>query len=219
VRSWAAGGLAVAALFGAPGASGAGLVAAPHATASSLVAAPRVNVAGLLASARLQGVFVMSGLITDAVNTGGEHRGEVVRRTWTFISRCPTGACPTVELTRTRNRTLPPLVDQLVLRRRSPGFYSGTSTFIAPMVCAGQRYAKGEAVPFSVTVRVTAARTVGGQVLATGLRAFYRNPKRIGLTKCVTAAAHDAARYTGRLVVSPGGATRSVRSTPSSTVS
>jgi hypothetical protein len=208
VRRWAAGGLAVAAFLGAPGASGAGLVAAPGATS-----------AGLLASARLQGVFVMSGLITDAVNTGGEHRGEVVRRTWTFNSRCPAGACPTVELTRTRNRTFPALVDQLVLRRRSPGFYSGTATFLAPLVCAGQRYAKGEAVPFSVTVRVTAARTIGGQVLATGLRAFYRNPKRIGLTKCVTAAAHDAARYTGRLVVSPGGATRSERSTPSSTAS
>jgi hypothetical protein len=208
VRRWAAGGLAVAALLGAPGASGAGLVAAPRASG-----------AGLLATARLQGVFVMSGLITDALNTGGEHRGEVVQRTWTFTSRCPAGACPTVELTRTRNRTLPPLVDQLVLRRRSPGFYSATATFLAPMVCAGQRYAKGEAVPFSITVRVTAARTIGGQVLATGLRAFYRNPKRIGLTKCVTVAAHDAARYTGRLVVSPGGATRSERSTPSSTVS
>jgi hypothetical protein len=208
VRRWAAGALVVAALLGAPSASGAGLVAAARASG-----------AGLLASARLQGVFVMSGLITDAVNTGGEHRGEVVQRTWTFNSRCPAGACPTVELTRTRNRTLPPLVDQLVLRRRAPGFYSGTATFLAPLVCAGERYAKGEAVPFSVTVRVTAARTIGGQVLATGLRAFYRNPKRIGLTKCVTVAAHDAARYTGRLVVSPGGATRSERSTLSSTAS
>lgn len=208
MRRWASGGLAVAALFGAPGANGAGLVVAPRASG-----------AGLLASARLQGVFVMSGLITEAVNTGGEHRGEVVRRTWTFTSPCPAGACPTVELNRTRNRTLPPLVDQLVLRRRSPAFYSGTATFLAPMVCGGQRYAKGEAVPFSITVRVTAAQTIGGQVLATGVRAFYRNPKRIGLTKCVTVPAHDAARYAGRLVVSPGGATRSERSTPSSTAS
>ena len=41
-------------------------------------------------------------------------------------------------------------------------------------------------------------------MLATGLRAFYRNPSGSGLTKCVTAPAHDAARYTGRLVVAPG---------------
>jgi hypothetical protein len=183
---------------------------------AGLAAAPTAGGAGLLASARLQGEFAMSGRVTDAVNAGGEHVGELVKRTWMFSSTCPSGACATVVLKRTRQ---PGTSDQLVLRRHSPGFYEGAATFVAPMRCAGQRYAKGEAVPFSVTVRVTAARTIGGQVLASGLRAFYRNPKRIGLTKCVTVAAHDAARYTGRLVVSPGGATRSERSTPSSTAS
>jgi hypothetical protein len=194
-------------------------VVAAALAAAGLVATPAAGGAGLLASARLQGVFAMTGVITDAVNTGGEHPGELVRRTWTFASTCPTGACPTVALLRTRNRTLPPLTDQLVLRRRSPGYYSGTATFLAPMRCAGQRYAKGEAVPFSITVRVTAAQTVGGQVLATGARAFYRNPQRIGLTRCVSAPAHDAARYTGTLVVSPGATTRSEPSTRSSTAS
>jgi hypothetical protein len=186
---------------------------------AGLVAAPTAGGAGLLASARLQGVFAMSGRVTEAVNAGREHRGEIVRRTWTFTSTCPAGACPTVALTRTRNRTGPPLTDQLVLYRRSPGFYFGTATFLAPVRCAGRGYAKGEAVPFSITVRVTAAQTVAGQVLASRVRAFYRNPQRIGLTKCLSAPAHEAARYTGKLVVAPGGTTRNEPSTRSSTAS
>lgn len=180
---------------------------------AGLAAAPAAGGAGLLASARLQGVFEMSGRVTDAVNTGGEYRGELVHRTWTFNSTCPAGACATVALKRTRSRTDPTKTDQLVLRRHSPGFYEGTATFVAPMRCAGQRYAKGEAVPFSITARVTAAATIGDRVLASRVRAFYRSPRRVGLTRCVTAPAHDAARYTGRLVISPGGTTRSERST------
>jgi hypothetical protein len=182
-------------------------------TLAGLASAPAAGGAGLLASARLEGVFAMSGRVTDAVNVGGEHRGELIRRTWTFSSTCPSGACATLALKRTRSATDPTKTDQLVLRRHSPGFYEGTATFIAPMRCAGQRYAKGEAVPFSITVRVTAAATVGDQVLASGVRAFYRNPRRVGLTRCVTAPAHDAASYTGRLVISPGGTTRSEPST------
>ena len=180
---------------------------------AGLAAATAAGGAGLLASARLQGAFEMSGRITDAVNSGGEYRGELVHRTWMFSSPCPAGACATVALQRARNRTQPPQIDQLVLRRRSPGFYTGTATFIAAMRCGGQRYAKGEAVPFSITVRVTAAEIVGDQVLAGTVRAFYRSPRRIGLTRCVTAPAHDAARYTGRLVISPGATTRSEPST------
>jgi hypothetical protein len=187
--------------------------------AAALVATPAAGGAGLLASARLEGVFTMSGRVIDALNIGGEHRGELVRRTWTFTSACPAGACPTVALTRARTRAQPGPSDQLVVHRRSPGYYTGAATFLAPVRCAGQRYAKGEAVPFSITVRVTAAQAVGGQVLATGVRAFYRNPQRVGLTKCVSAPAHDAARYAGRLVVAPAGATRSERSIPSSTAS
>lgn len=189
------------------------------ALAVGLVATPAAGGAGLLAAARLQGVFAMSGRITDAINAGGEHPGEVVRRTWTFTSSCPAGACSSVALNRTRSRTDPARVDQLVLSRRAPGFYTGTATFLAPVRCAGRWYAKGEAVPFSITVRITAAQTVGTQVIATGVRAFYRNPRRIGLTKCLSAPARDAARYTGKLVVVPGGTTRSEPSIRSSTAS
>jgi hypothetical protein len=167
-------------------------------------AAPAAG-AGTLAQARLQGAFAMNGRVTDAVNAGGEHVGETIRRAWTFASTCPTGACATVALKRARNRADPPLTDQLTLHRRSPGYYTGTSTFLAPQRCAGVRYRKGEAVPFTITVRITAAQTIGDQVLATRVRAFYRNPKRVGLTHCVTPPAHDAARYTGRLVIAPGG--------------
>jgi hypothetical protein len=194
-------------------------VAGAALAAAALVATPAAGGTGLLASARLQGVFTMSGRVIDALNIGGEHRGELVRRTWTFTSTCPAGACSTVALTRARTRAQSGPSDQLVLRRRSPGYYTGAATFLAPVRCAGQRYAKGEAVPFSITVRVTAAQAVGGQVLATSVRAFYRNPQRVGLTKCVSAPAHDAARYAGRLVVAPAGTTRSERSIPSSTAS
>lgn len=180
------------------------------------VAAPQASGTGLLGAARLQGVFAMSGRVTDAVNAGGEHVGEHVARTWTFSSTCPAAACPTVGLTRARQAST---FDQLTLRRRSPGYYTGTATFFAPERCAGIRYAKGVAVPFSITVRVTAAQTVGGQVLATGIRAFYRNPKRVGLTRCVTLPAHDAARYTGTLVISPAGTTRTEPRTPPSVAS
>ncbi len=179
------------------------------ALAAAVLAAPSADGQGLLAAARLEGVFTMSGRVTDALNVGGEFRGELVRRTWTFSSVCPTGACPTVALIRTRNRTDPPSTDHLVLRRRSPGYYTGTATFLAPLSCAGQRYAKGEAVPFSIGVRITGAQAAGAQVIATQIRAVYRNPQRVGLTKCVTAPAHDAARYTGQLVIAPAQSTRS----------
>lgn len=181
--------------------------------AALLAAAPPAGGAGLLAAARLEGVFTMSGRVTDALNIGGEFRGELVRRTWTFSSVCPTGTCPTVALTRTRSATNPPSTDHLVLRRRSPGYYTGTATFVAPVRCAGQRYAKGEAVPFSIEVRVTGAQAAGVQVIATRIRAVYRNPQRVGLTKCVSAPAHDAARYTGKLVIAPAQSTRSEPST------
>jgi hypothetical protein len=170
--------------------------------------------AGLLASARLQGAFAMTGRVTDALNVRGEHVGETVRRAWTFTSTCPAGACSTVALRRARSRTDPFAIDQLTLRRSSAGGYRGTATFLAPQQCAGTRYAKGSAVPFTITVWVTAAASIDGQVVASAVRAVYRNPKRIGLTRCVTPPAHDAARYTGKLVVPPpGGAIRSEPST------
>jgi hypothetical protein len=181
--------------------------------------APAAGGAGLLGAARLQGQFAMTGHVTDALNAGGEVVGETVERAWTFSSTCPADACPTVALKRARTRTGPPAFDQLTLRRQSPGYYTGASTFLAPERCAGVRYAKGEAVPFTITVRVTAAQTIGGQVLATGVRAFYRNPRRIGLTRCVTLPAHDAARYTGKLVISPGPAIRTERRTAPSVAS
>ncbi len=190
-------------------------VAAALAAAATPAAgsAARLGTAGLLGAARLQGQFAMTGHVTDALNTGGEFVGETVKRAWTFTSPCPAGACAVVALKRARTRTGPPAFDQLTLRRRSPGYYTGTATFLAPERCAGVRYAKGEAAPFTITVRVTRAETIAGQLLATGVRASYRNPRRIGLTRCVTPPAHDAARYTGSLVISPAPAIRTVRRT------
>ena len=186
----------------------AALAALPHRRRDG---GPGGGGAGLLASARLQGAFTMAGR---------DHRRRQRRR------RAPRRGRPAhVDLhLPVPGRRLPdgraaadPQPHRPAAHRPArpapprPGFYSGTATFVAPVRCAGRRYAKGEAVPFTITVRVTAAQTLGAQLLATRVRAFYRNPRRIGLTQCVSAPAHDAARYTGTLASSRrrAGATRS----------
>ena len=193
------------------------LVAA-RAVGGATAAATAAATAPSPAAARLQGFYAMSGQVLTAVNVGGQYRGEQVRRLWAFSSFCPSGACATVALTRRRAFGVS---DQLVLHRRAPAFYVGTGTFDGPVLCQGRRIARGTRVPFRITVRVTAATTVApGQVLATRIRAFYRDRSRTGLTHCVDAPAHETVRYTGRPYAPPPvGSTRSVastRSTPSS---
>ena len=76
--------------------------------------------------------------------------------------------------------------------------------------------ARGEQVPFRITVRVTAAALApDGELLATHLRATYVNRARIGLTRCVslpatTRRATRACRY-----LAATGSTRTVASTAS----
>ncbi|MGI8712152.1 MAG: hypothetical protein ACR2NR_03015 [Solirubrobacteraceae bacterium] len=163
------------------------------------------------AAARLQGFYAMSGEVIDAVNVGGEYRGEVVQRQWAFSSVCPAGACPTVTLIRRRATGVS---DTLILYRRAPAFYVGTGMFYAPVQCGRRRILRGTRVPFQITVRITAATTaLNGQVLATQLRAFYRNPSRTVLTSCVSLPAHDAVRYTGVPALPSAGSQRSVANT------
>jgi hypothetical protein len=153
-----------------------------------------------LSAARLQGFFVFNGRITTAVNVPGERTGQSIRRVWAFHPLCPAGVCAAVKLVRQRGGAL----DTVILHRRSPAVYAGTSTFYAPARCHGVRYAKGELVSFTLTVRVTAAAVLDGTTAqATGLRAFYTSLSREGLTSCVSVPARDAAEYLGALLGQP----------------
>jgi len=147
-----------------------------------------------VSAARLQGTYLMAGRVTAAQAVRGEHAGEHVRRSWTFTPQCATGPCSKVTLVRRRHSA----ADSLVLHRRAPGRYSGSGSFFAPLRCAGRTYRHGERVPFTITVRITAAASVNGVIVATRLRATYVNRTRINLTPCVVAPGHDAATYRGQ---------------------
>lgn len=192
-------------------------VLAGLATAAGLGTPPSGAVAAppnpLLAQARLGGVWAMLGRVTKAVGVPGEHRGETVSRAWTFTPLCPFGQCRTIALQRNRQGG----TDSLILTLRRAGYYTGTSFFYAPVRCHRRSWRKGELVPFTITVRITAAVATSAAVDATRITATYRNRKRIGLTRCVAAPSYDSARYVGGPAPAP--AIRSVASTRSSTAS
>lgn len=146
-----------------------------------------------LAAARLQGQFTMSGRVTVAVNVRGERVGQKVQRTWTFAPACPTGWCTQIGLGRTRSAG----TDLLWLFRTGPARYSGHGVFYAPLRCGNTTYARGESVPFTITVRITAAALSAGVPVATAIKATYTNRSRKNLTNCVAVPGHDAATYTG----------------------
>ena len=152
-----------------------------------------------LALARLGGQVQLAGVVTVAKFVPGEYVGQPVARTWTFVPGCPTGACDTIGLARTRATG----TDLLVLYRLSPGYYVGTGRFFAPLECGGRAYPQGSAVPFTITVRVTAARVIGGVLSASRVNATYVNRSRRNLTLCVAALGHDAASYHGHIIVPP----------------
>jgi hypothetical protein len=149
--------------------------------------------------ARLQGVFAMSGHVTDAFNVRGERTGQRVQRSWQFTPLCPRGACAAITLLRTRVGGS----DRLTLRRRAPHFYSGSGIFFAPLTCARRYYATGEEVPFTISVRVTAGTVTSAGAFVTAIRATYVNRSRINLTPCVAVLGHDAASYRGVPAVAP----------------
>lgn len=144
---------------------------------------------------QLQGSFQMTGTVTAAVNILGEHVGDAVQRTWTFTPLCSVGNCATVQLVRQRaTRT-----DVVILHASGPSTYTGSGRFYAPLRCTGRIYRPGQAVPFTITVRVTATQPSGTATVATGLTARYVNSARLNLTPCIGILGHDAARYTGQL--------------------
>jgi hypothetical protein len=147
--------------------------------------------------ARLAGTFQMTGHVTAAHDVRGEHVGETVHRTWTFTPLCVTGPCAQVRVFRGRANA----TDTLILTQTSPGHYSGTGRFFAPLMCAGTVDSAGEEVPYKVKLTVTATTTApDGTVLASQISATYVNKTRLNLTRCVIVLGHDSARYTGTFV-------------------
>jgi hypothetical protein len=169
----------------------AGALSAGALPADALAAAPAPSPSP--ASARLQGTFLLTGRVTVAVDVRGEHVGQKLRRRWSFAPQCTAGQCAEVQLTRQRGGG----VDRLSLQRRRPGYYSGSGSFYAALRCGRRTLRKGELVPFTISVQITAANAAG---LASRVTATYKNPKRINLTRCVTPLIHDAARYRGQLL-------------------
>lgn len=152
-----------------------------------------------LARARLQGQFRLSGRVTVATRVPGEHVGDTVLRTWTFVSPCTAGPCPTIGLARTRATG----IDRLLLGHRAPAYYVGHGSFSAPLLCGKQIYPAGALVPFTISVRITGTTVVNGVRIATRLSATYLNKSRINRTRCVAVLGHDAATYQGQLLVPP----------------
>jgi hypothetical protein len=133
--------------------------------------------------------------VTAAHAVRGEHVGQTITRLWSFTSTCPSGQCAQVALVRSRAGGS----DSVVLRRIDPGRYRGSGSFFLPLRCAGRVYARGEQVPFTVTVQITLAVPFGSGTVVTRVSATYVNRRRINRTPCVAALGHDAASYHGHL--------------------
>jgi hypothetical protein len=147
--------------------------------------------------ARVQGRFTMRTVVTAAVNVRGEHRGERLTRTWRIRpSRCGGDVCRVLHVRRTRGlgRRL-----GLTLYRGRNGTYTGHGTFPVALSCRGRIVHRGALAPYTIHLRVTAARPVGGIRFARRLTATYVNRTRVDRTRCAFTPSYDAARYSGRL--------------------
>jgi hypothetical protein len=171
-------------------------VAVVVAAAAGVVAAAAAAAPTPTSAARLEGSFQLAGRVTAAVNVRGERPGQVVQRVWSFRSACATGRCATVTLVRQRAHGS----DTVALSRGRSGNYTGRGSFSVPLRCAGHTYRTGERVPFTITVRITAARADPTGIVAARISATYVNHSRSNLTSCVAFPAHDAARYHGYLI-------------------
>jgi hypothetical protein len=164
------------------------------ATAAIALLAPAASAAQPI-DEQLQGTFALSGRVTVAAGVHGEHVGQAVSRTWTFTPVCSIGVCARVRLVRQRAGG----TDTLKLHRHGTGNYVGSGRFYAPLQCGGRVYQRGEAVPFTVTVRITAATQTTAGPVASAIKATYTNLTRTNLTPCVVLPSHDAAVYSGVL--------------------
>jgi hypothetical protein len=139
----------------------------------------------------------MGTLVTAAVNVRGEHRGERLTRTWRIRpSGCLGDVCRVLHLRRTRGEGRRV---RLTLYRGRGGSYVGHGTFPVALACRGRIVRRGALAPYTIRLRVTAARSVGGIRFARRLRATYVNRTRLDRTRCALPPSYDAARYWGRL--------------------
>lgn len=152
-----------------------------------------------IAHIRLSGQFTMSGRITVARDVPGEQAGQSVARIWNFIAPCPAGQCVSETLVRARATGQ----DTLMLKRRRGVFsrWVGQGSFYAPLGCRSRVYARGERVWFTISVQITGASIIDDALVATSVRASYKNYRRTNRTPCVAALGHDAAVYTGTLIM------------------
>jgi hypothetical protein len=146
---------------------------------------------------RLQGQFTMAGQITGALNVKNEHRGELISRVWSLTPLCATGPCPQVRLLRTLGRG----TIVINLHSTSANSYAVNSSFYAPLKCDGKINQRGELVPYTITLTITADTVLNGVTYATAITARYRDSNRLNLTHCVFPPSHDAATYTGHVAV------------------
>jgi hypothetical protein len=169
----------------------------PVAALALLLAAPAASTGQSPTPAtQLQGTFQMNGTVTVARLVLGEHVGQTVQRSWTFTPLCTSGTCHRVRLVRGRATG----TDTLTLTAVGPYAYAGTGEFFAPLRCAGRVHRPGQAIPFRITVHVTATGPApGGATMATAITATYVNRARVNVTRCIAVLGHDAARYTGTL--------------------
>lgn len=147
--------------------------------------------------ARVIGTFSMIAHVTTAVNVKGEHRGQVLRRTWYVTpSFCSGSRCDRLVL---RRRRADGDRNRVVLYRTGPGRYSGQGAFYVALQCEGHVYRHGSRAPFRMTITVTKVATVEHLRFARSLRATYLNTQRTDTTPCPLGPSHDAASYTGKL--------------------
>jgi hypothetical protein len=167
------------------------------------VALALLAVAGAAAGAQgdpalLTGTFEMHGTLTKVVHVFGEHTGQKVRRSWTFVPQCQAADCPTVLLKRQRSGQH--VIDTVTLTRQSSGAYVGHGRFFFAVRCAGKTVQDGGVAGEQISVQITRTAAVGTTSFATAIKASYRNPWRKNLTRCPGGLGRDAARYQGVMV-------------------
>jgi PKD repeat protein len=148
-------------------------------------------------NARVHGTFSMRARVTAAVNVRGERAGQVLRRRWVITSSdCRRNTCRRLQLDRQRSDHR---YSRVTLLRTGAGRYRGRGAFEIALSCRGRVSPHGSRALYSITMRVTAATTIGGVRFARRIAATYDNRKRSDTTRCPLGPSHDAARYRGRV--------------------
>jgi hypothetical protein len=148
-------------------------------------------------NARVHGTFSMRARVTAAVNVRGERAGEVLHRRWVITSSdCRRNICRRLHLDRQRSDHR---YSRVTLVRTGAGRYRGTGAFESALSCQGRVSPQGSRAVYSITMRVTAATSIGGVRFARRIAATYENRKRTDTTRCPLGPSHDAARYSGRV--------------------